>query len=104
MAFSLAERTRRKFPHVTAAWLCWGSNAPSATVPSSRTSILWRKARVLQGGPCHQCLPGRPHRSSVEEGGSQDGFMEEVMFGLGIDIYQEDKCLWHKGHSTGTSW
>ena len=26
------------------------------------------------------------------------------MFGLGVYIYQEDKCLWHKGNSTGTNW
>lgn len=47
---------------------------------------------------CHQCLPGSLHMSSGEEGGSQGGFMEEVMFESGIDIYQEDRCPWSKGN------
>lgn len=49
-------------------------------------------------GHCHQCLPGSLHMSSGEEGGSQGGFMEEVMFESGIDIYQEDRCPWNKGN------
>lgn len=73
--------------------------APSATVPALMEShLMAEKDTCPLWGHCHQCLPGSLHMSSGEEGGSQGGFMEEVMFESGIDIYQEDRCPWNKGN------